>query len=204
VPRRILAFETAYAEGGVPTWEIGRPQGVVVRLADAGAFGPTGTAVLDAGCGTGRHAVLLATRGYRVTGVDVVAEAIRRGREHAAAERVDVDLVVGDALRLEDLGLAFDAALDVGLFHALSEEDADRYVGSLAAVVRPGGEAFVVCWSDRNPFGYGPRRVSRRDLRGAFRRSAGWRVESIEPEWLETRMPQGPVAAWLARVRRLA
>jgi SAM-dependent methyltransferase len=202
--RRVSAFETAYADGGAPTWEIGRPQGAVVRLADAGAFGPTGNAVLDAGCGTGRHAVLLAGRGYHVTGVDIVAEAIRRGRERAATEAVDVDLVVGDALRLEDLGLAFDAALDVGLFHALSDGEADHYVRSLAAVVRPGGEAFVVCWSDRNPFGYGPRRVSRRDLRDAFRRSTGWRVEAIEPEWLETRLPQGRVAAWLARVRRLA
>ncbi|MEI8333828.1 MAG: class I SAM-dependent methyltransferase [Chloroflexota bacterium] len=202
-PRRAIAFETAYADGGVPTWEIGRPQGVVIRLADAGAFGPTGSAVLDAGCGTGHHAALLAARGYRVTGIDIVAEAIRRGRGRAVDDGVIVDLLVGDALRLEDLGITFDAALDVGLFHALSDADAERYVRSLAAVVRPGGAAFVVCWSDRNPFGYGPRRVSRRVLRHTFRRSTGWRVTSIEPELLETRLPQARVAAWLARLERL-
>ena len=205
-PRTAAAFDTAYADGGVPTWEVGRPQGVVVRLAEAGAFGPPGAAVLDAGCGTGRHAILLARLGYRVTGVDIVPEAIRRARELADAEGVEVGLVVGDATDPGTLGMpgaTFDTALDVGLFHSLSDDDAERYVAGLAAAVRPGGTALVVCWSDRNPFGYGPRRVTRRELRHAFRRATGWRVVSIEAEELETRLPQARVAAWLTRAERL-
>jgi SAM-dependent methyltransferase len=202
-PRTARAFDTAYADGGVPTWEIGRPQGAVVRLAEAGAFGPPGARVLDAGCGTGRHAILLARLGYRVTGVDIVPEAIRRGRELASSERVGVDFLVGDATALGGLGATFDVALDVGLLHALSDDDVERYVASLAAVVSPGGTALVVCWSDRNPFGFGPRRVTRRELRHAFRRATGWRVRSIEEEELETRLPAARVAAWLARAERL-
>jgi cyclopropane fatty-acyl-phospholipid synthase-like methyltransferase len=34
---------------------------------------PAGTRILDVGCGTGRHAVELAKRGYRVTGLDISA-----------------------------------------------------------------------------------------------------------------------------------
>ena len=92
--------------------------------------------------------------------------------------------------------------LDVGLFHVLQPVDRGRYAASLAAVVRPGGTALVVAWSDRNPFGYGPERVTRRAIRAAFGRAAGWRVEAIEEEQLESRLATGVVHAWLATVRR--
>lgn len=197
-------FETAYADGGTPTWDIGRPQPAVLRLLDAGAFGPAGAGVVDAGCGTGEHALLLAGCGHRVLGVDLAAEAIGRAAAKAEARGLAADFLVHDALDLAALGRTFDVALDVGLFHTLADEDRPRYAASLAAAVRPGGHAFVLCWSDRNPFGCGPRRITRRELRTAFRAAAGWRVEGIVAETLETRLPAGSVAAWLTRLSRVA
>jgi SAM-dependent methyltransferase len=184
----------------------------VLRLLDAGWFGPPAAAVLDAGCGTGEHALLLAERGHRVVGVDLAAEAIARANakatakatEQAATRGLVADFLVHDALDLAGLGRTFDVALDVGLFHTLGDDDRPRYATSLAAAVRPGGRAIVLCWSDRNPFGFGPRRVTRRELRGAFQVAAGWRVEEIVAETLETRLPAGSVAAWLARLSRVA
>ena len=188
----------------MPTWDLGRPQGAVLRLLDAGWFGPPDAAILDAGCGTGEHALLLAEHGHRVVGVDLAREAIRRAAAKAEARGVEVDFLVRGALDLGRLGRTFDVVLDVGLFHTLADEDRPRYVASLAAVVRPGGRAAVLCWSDRNPFGVGPRRITRRELRSAFRVAAGWRVDEIVAETLETRLPTGRVAAWLARVSREA
>jgi SAM-dependent methyltransferase len=200
------AFDTAYADGGVPTWDIGRPQPAVVRLVEAGAFGDPGTAVLDAGCGTGEHALLLAGRGHLVTGVDAAAEAIRRSREKAVERTLDLPptFLVHDALDLPALGRFFDAALDVGLFHTFSDADRPRYAASLAAAVRPGGSAFILCWSDRNPFGFGPRRVTRREIRHTFLASTGWRVERIDAEELASRLPVGRIQAWLVRLTRRA
>jgi SAM-dependent methyltransferase len=203
-PRPSRWFDTAYADGGTPTWDLGRPQAAVRRLLDAGWFGPPDTAILDAGCGTGEHALLLAGHGHRVVGVDLAAEAIRRAAAKAEARGVAADFLVRDALDLVGLGQAFDVALDVGLFHTLADEDRPRYVASLAAAVRPGGRAAILCWSDRNPFGVGPRRITRRELRSAFRVATGWRVEEIVAETLETRLPTGRVAAWLARLSRVA
>lgn len=197
-------FDTAYADGGVPTWEIGRPQAAVLRLLDSGALGPAGATVLDAGCGTGEHALLLAERGDRVVGVDLAVEAVGRAAAKAEARGLAATFLVHDALDLAALGRRFDVALDVGLLHTLGDEDRPRYAASLAAAVRPGGRAFVLCWSDRNPFGFGPRRVTRRELRATFRAAAGWRVEQIVAEVLETRLPAGSVAAWLAWLRRVA
>ena len=200
------AWDTAYAEGGRPTWDVGRPQPAVVRLVEAGAFGPPGCRILDAGCGTGENALLLAARGHRVVGIDVAWEAIARARAKAAEREVTPRpaFVVGDVLRALGTEIAgpFDAALDVGLFHALGDGEGPRYAAGLAAVVRPGGHAFVLCWSDRNPFGIGPRRVSRRDLRATFRAAAGWRVDAIDPEELASRLPGRVVHAWLARLTR--
>ena len=203
-PRPPRWFDTAYADGGTPTWDIGRPQAAVRRLLDAGWFGPPGSAVLDAGCGTGEHALLLTERGHRVVGVDLAAEAIARAAAKAQTRGLGASFLVHDALDLAGLGRTFDLALDVGLFHTLTDDDRARYVASLAAAVRPGGRAAILCWSDRNPFGVGPRRVSRRELRGAFRAAAGWRVDAIVAETLETRLPTGSVAAWLARLNRVA
>lgn len=202
------AWDIAYAEGGRPTWDIGGPQPAVVRLLESGAFGPAGSSVLDAGCGTGENALLLAAAGHHVVGLDIAWEAVARARA-GAAERGVVPapaFVVGDALTAPAaLGLGpFDIALDVGLFHALGDDEGPRYAASLAGVVRPGGRAFLVCWSDRNPFGVGPRRVTRREIRATFRAATGWRVEAIEPEMLASRLPGRVVHAWLARLTRRA
>jgi SAM-dependent methyltransferase len=195
------AFDVAYE--GTPSWETGRPQPAVTRLMTDGVIG---SAVLDAGCGTGLHAVLLAARGHRVAGIDLAARAVELARARARDADVRVDFEVGDARDLAShgpaLGAPFDTVLDVGLFHVLQPSDRRPYALALASVVRPGGSGFIVVWSDRNPLGVGPARVHRRELRQSFRAAEGWRVEAIEPAILETRLPGGQVHAWLARLRR--
>lgn len=195
------AFDVAY--GGTPSWEVGHPQGAVQRLVAAGAIRGS---VLDAGCGTGTHAVLLAGLGHRVTGLDVARRAVELARERARAAGVAARFVIGDALALGELldavGAPFDTALDVGLFHVLQPEDRRRYAEELGRVVRPGGRAVVVAWSDRNPFGYGPERVTRRALRHAFVRATGWRVLELVPERLETRLEPGEAHAWVVIAAR--
>jgi SAM-dependent methyltransferase len=197
------AFDTAYADGGVPTWDIGRPQPAVERLLAEGAFDPPGAVVLDAGCGTGEHALLLAGHGHPVIGIDLAGEAIRRARAKAVERSVEPEPVflVHDALGPAGPG-PVDLVLDVGLFHTLADEDRPRYAAALAGWVRPGGRGYILCWSDRNPFGVGPRRVTRREIRGTFRAATGWRVERIDREELASRLPGGCVEAWLARLTR--
>lgn len=56
--------------------------------------------ILDVGCGTGRHAVELARRGYDVTGVDRSEPMLRRAREKAAEAGVSPKFVCADAREL--------------------------------------------------------------------------------------------------------
>jgi SAM-dependent methyltransferase len=56
--------------------------------------------ILDVGCGTGRHAIELTKRGYKVTGVDLSEAQITRAREKAAKEDLNIDFQQQDARHL--------------------------------------------------------------------------------------------------------
>jgi hypothetical protein len=74
-------------------------------------------------------------------------------------------------------------------------------VASLASVMRPGTTCYLLCFSDRQPGDAGPRRVTRDELRAAFR--DGWTVTSISAETFAINFGGASEAqAWLATVER--
>lgn len=58
---------------------------------------PEGASILDLGCGTGRHAIELAKRGFRVTGVDLSSGMLDQARKTAEAAGVSVEWIEADA-----------------------------------------------------------------------------------------------------------
>jgi|SRR5262245_14509992 len=195
-------FENLYA--GPAPWDIGKPQPWFTSIADQVA-GP----VLDAGCGSGEHALFFAARGHRVIGIDFVPEAIRRARAKAEKRGLAVEFLVKDATALGGWGERFASVIDCGLFHVFSNDDRQRYVAGLAQLVKQGGRLFLLCFSDEEPGTDGPRRVSRQELYDAF--ADGWHVESVQParceinpEFTECTFSEGGPKVWLAIVRRQA
>jgi SAM-dependent methyltransferase len=190
-------WDEGYRHGWTP-WDIGRPQAAFVRLADTGEITPP---VLDCGCGTGEHALMVAARGMEVVGIDIAPSAIAAARRKATERELDVDFRVADALDLGALGRQFQTVLDSGVFHVFDNADRARYVNSLASAVAPGGVVHLMCFSELTPGTLGPRRVTQAELREAF--AVGWMVERIEPAQFEVRsdFPETP-HAWLARIVR--
>lgn len=194
--RDLLAeFEAAYAS--TPPWDIGRPQPAFAALAAAGEVSGR---VLDVGCGTGEHAIMAAAAGLETTGIDISPTAIRLARAKASERGADVRFLVGDACELGSLGERFDTVLDCGLFHVFDDPDRVRFVSSLAAAVELGGRYHVLCFSENEPSGWGPRRVTQTEIAEAF--AAGWTVERIEPAELVVTLRPNPVQSWLATIVR--
>jgi ubiquinone/menaquinone biosynthesis C-methylase UbiE len=195
-------FESAYA--ATAPWDIPGPQPAFVALEEAGEIQGS---VLDAGCGTGEHAMYLATKGHEVRGIDFVPVAIDRAKAKAKERGLNVHFQQANALELETLGRQFDAVIDSGLFHIFNDDDRPIYVVGLAKVLRPEGRFHMMCFSDREPGTDGPRRVTQQEIHNAFR--DGWSVQEIRESKFETvKYPGGPQfspggpKAWLATIVR--
>ncbi|MFO7999638.1 MAG: class I SAM-dependent methyltransferase [Marinilabilia sp.] len=67
-------------------------------------------AILDVGCGTGRHAIELAKRGYHITGIDLSEPQLEKAREKAVKAGVEIDFQKHDARNLP-FKKQFDAAI---------------------------------------------------------------------------------------------
>jgi len=181
-------FDSAYR--GTPPWDIGRPQPAFVRLEESGQI--IGS-VLDIGCGTGEHVLYLAARGHDATGVDSAPRAIKKARAKAKQRGIRADFVLGDALNLA-IARQFDTVIDNGLFHVFSDEEWPRLREGLERVLRPGGTYFMICFSEKEPGDWGPRRVTQAQIRSVFQ--DGWRPNYIQPSTLE--IIGGHAEAWLA------
>jgi cyclopropane fatty-acyl-phospholipid synthase-like methyltransferase len=83
-----------------------------------------GSAILDMGCGTGRHSVELAKRGYRVTGVDISSGMLVEAEKAAKEANVKVEWVHANATQFKS-AVKFDGAICLceGAFGLLSSSD---------------------------------------------------------------------------------
>jgi len=200
-------FDEAYKSRSAP-WVIGEPQPAIVELQRAGWIR---SKVLDVGCGTGEHTILLTRLGYDVLGVDFSPHAIEQARANAADKGVDARFEVADAMNLGDEPL-YTTIVDSALFHIFDDTDRPRYVRSLHAATRPGGLVHVLALSDAGR-GFGPQ-VSETAIRDVF--GDGWELEALDTTTYRGVVGEAhaealglPVGtrvdepAWLARARRV-
>lgn len=195
------SWDESYQHNRTP-WDIGRPQPAILRLADAGELIEP---VLDVGCGSGEHALLAATTGLEVTGIDISQIAVEHARAKARQRGLLAEFLVGDVLALHEIARLdppFRTVLDVGCFHTLPNADRPVYAAGLAAMVEGGGVLHLLCFSEHTPGADGPRRVTQAELRATFSRD--WRVDRIEPEvFAVSNLWSGEEPnAWLARIVR--
>jgi SAM-dependent methyltransferase len=167
----IARFDDAYKSRTAP-WVIGEPQPAIVELQRAGWIH---SKVLDIGCGTGEHTILLTRLGYDVLGIDFAPHAVEQARANAAEQGVDARFEVADAMNLS-AEPGYQTIVDSALFHIFDDADRVRYVSSLHTAARPGGLVHVLALSDAGR-GFGPQ-VSESEIREAF--GDGWVLEALD------------------------
>ncbi len=98
--------------------------------------------ILDIGCGTGRHSIELARRGYSVVGVDLSDSQLERAKEKARAENLQVRFLKHDARKLP-FSNEFDMVIMLceGAFPLMETDEMNFQILRNAAVaLRKGGK----------------------------------------------------------------
>jgi SAM-dependent methyltransferase len=114
-------------------------------------YQPGATSILDLGCGTGRHDMLLSGKGYSVTGIDMSEEMLSVARSQTGSGNcLNPEFLQGD-IRTFRMDRSFDVV--VSLFHVMSYQVTNADLKSAFATARthlkPGGIFIFDCW-------YGP------------------------------------------------
>lgn len=189
-----LAYRILYGVGFTPWEQMAKSMPVVEQISalfareEAGRQPPYGQA-LDLGCGSGIWAVKLAAREWQVTGVDFVPKALRRARERAHEDGVEVRLIEGDvtALRATSVGSGFRFLLDFGLFHdELTDEQREAMGREVSAAAAPGATMLMLAWAPGRRRLL-PRGASRGDIEAAY---PAWKVIDEEALVDEPRAPK--------------
>lgn len=103
--------------------------------------------ILDLGCGTGGHAVILAERGYSVAGVDRSAAMLAIARKKALKAGVGADFIKSDITGLA-LKKRYDAV--ISMFAVMGYQTGNSELAAACAVAKkhlsPGGVFIFDCW----------------------------------------------------------
>lgn len=101
--------------------------------------------VLDVACGSGNGALAAARRAWGNTvGADFVPALLERGRERAAADRLDVEFIEADATDLPFEDGRFDVVMSI--FGAMFAADQEKAAAELLRVCKPGGRIGMANW----------------------------------------------------------
>lgn len=190
----LMDWDNAYHKdgifGGLPPWDIGRPQPQISDLIRQGSFRSD---VLDAGCGHGETSLVLAALGYTVVGVDrsaiAIAGAVQQGRRRRLP---NATFVSSDITSLTGYDGRFATIVDSALFHALPVARRDDYVDSIRHAAAPGASLYILTFTqDAFPEDPGypvPHVVTRNELGDAVCKH--WTIDEVRPAFIHAHAPQ--------------
>lgn len=111
--------------------------------------------VLVPGCGYGRNALYLQSKGFDVTGFDISDEAVRIAEESARKQKADIKMRLGDVLQVE-LNEAFDGILSINMLHLFNEENRHCIMEKFTIALNEKGILILTSMSVNDPdFGKG-------------------------------------------------
>ncbi len=105
----------------------------------------SGQQVLDVAAGNGNATLAAARRWCNVTSTDYVPALLERGRERAAAERLDIEFREADVEALPFDDASFDAV--VSTFGVMFTADQDQAAAEMLRVCKPGGRIGLANWT---------------------------------------------------------
>jgi SAM-dependent methyltransferase len=117
---------------------------------------PKGGTVLDVACGYGRDAIFLARSGYRAYGMDFSEFAIKRARDWAQRENLQIDFRQKELTNCGYSENFFDGVVMFNTLHLLWEPKRMGLVSEIHRILKPGGTGLFTFFSTKEKgFGIG-------------------------------------------------
>ena len=139
------------------TWESG-DYGVFAKYLEKGALEffdrvniPSGTRLLDVGCGAGQLTLPAARKGIRVTGLDLAANLVQQARTKAAEEGLKIQVDEGDAENLPYPDMSFDVVMS--LIGSMFAPRPELVAAEMIRVCKPGGRIIMGNWTPEGHIG---------------------------------------------------
>lgn len=136
--------------------------------------------VLELGCGNGRNATYLASRGCSVDAIDFSAQAIGWARERTSQAGATVIFQQCSIFAAQFTPGSYDLVYDSGCFHHIPPHRRDDYTRLVRRAVRPGGSYGLVCFRPEGGSGYTDEEVYER---GSLGGGLGYTEEALRARW---------------------
>jgi len=100
--------------------------------------------ILDLGCGTGRHLVFFAKKGFDVYGIDIAKQGIEISRRWLKKEGLKANLKISDVYKkLPYQDSFFDAIISIRVVNHGKIEDIRKLIKEMERILKPKGLIFV-------------------------------------------------------------
>lgn len=145
-------WEQRYQDG-TARWDLGQPAPPFLQLLLASDRPPPGRMVV-LGMGRGHDALLFASYGFEVVGVDFAPSAIASATALAAGRGLKFQALERDIFALEaEFAGEFDYVLEHTCFCAIAPQQRPAYVKLVRSLLKPTGEFIGLFWAHRRPGG---------------------------------------------------
>lgn len=152
-----LLYKSAEKPEDLP-WYDPEPPIMLVRALDQRA---TPGRALDLGCGAGTYSMYLAQRGYEVTAIDFMPQAVELFQKRLEGIDLPIEVIQADVGQWSG-DHTFDVVLDIGCLHSPGSIDLDVYKSQLLKWLSPGGDLILLHFGKRgwwDCWPLGPNRV---------------------------------------------
>jgi SAM-dependent methyltransferase len=159
-------YNSAEQPEDLPWHESDPPVLLVKALDQREASGKPPGRALDIGCGAGSYSIYMAERGYQVTAIDFMPQAIAMLQKRITGSDLAIEAVQADIGKWT-ASHPFDVVLDIGCLHTPGTIDIDEYKAQLLNWLGPGGDFILVHFGRRGWWDWwpiGPSRVYKDSL----------------------------------------
>jgi SAM-dependent methyltransferase len=165
-----ILYKKAEKPEDLPGFESEPPPLLVEAMDEREALGIAPARALDVGCGAGPNSIYMARRGYQVTGIDFMPQAVSIAQQQAEQHGLDIEFAQAD-VGLWQAQHPYAVVLDIGCLHTPGTIDIADYKRQLLSWLAPGGDFILLHvgrrgWWDKWPIG--PSRVYPETIMATF------------------------------------